>query len=161
MVFGERLAWRRLRVTVTDLGRGDPQLSNNLVLKSYVTFDSDISRESGGGVPPGREIAELVSRQLAARGFQNSDVREHDSYGWYWEATKRGVKTWIMVQRSDQWLLITRPLMGFLGTLLRASPHDEHREVSDALAEILESDGRFQNVRWYSREEFENQARSP
>jgi len=131
----------------------------NLVLKSHATFETDISRDSGGAAPPGREITEFLSRQLVARGFQSSDVREHDSYGWYLEATNRGARTWIMVQRSDQWLLIARPLMGFLDALLRRPPDEGHRQVRDTLAEILENDGRFRNVRWYSREEFENQAR--
>jgi hypothetical protein len=130
-----------------------------LAVRSYVTLDADFSRaatpEGGASPPPGRQVAEFLLGELRVAGFTSDGVQPHDSYGWYWELrTRGGVVVWNMLQLSDAWLLITRPLVPLLKRVLGDSPDREHQAVCDAIDAIMKRTNGFRNIRWYTREEF-------
>jgi hypothetical protein len=130
-----------------------------MAVKAYVTVDADFPRaptpDGSPSLPPGLDLAEFLCQGLRTEGFTSPGVKQHDSYGWYFEVrTPAGVVVWSMLQLSDSWLLITRPLVPLLKRVFGESPDREHQTACDAIDAILRRDQRFRNIRWYTREEF-------
>lgn len=112
--------------------------------------------------PPGRIVAEQVARALRASGVSiTRPVTVHDSYGWAFEVELTGVRIWLMVQRSDQWLLITQTRRSLVDRLLRRTYETAHRAVADTLDQALHGPLGATDVKWYTRAQFESQASGP
>jgi hypothetical protein len=129
-----------------------------MAVRSFVTFDVVIEEaepDTAGERMIARNLTEYVALHLRTRGFATTPVAEHDSYGWYAEVTVEGGVIWIMLQRSDHWLMITRPIVPLLRRPFRTMRESEHQRVSEAIHGGLLMDNRFQNVRWYTRDEFD------
>jgi len=129
-----------------------------MTVRSFATFDApstaghsrqDDKSQAGG------DLMDYLMQQLHARGLDASPVRPHDSYGWYTEIPVEGGVTWVMLQPSDNWLLITRPIVPLLKRLFVGMRESEHRRVCEALHDTLRGDSRFKNVRWYTPDEFQ------
>ena len=130
-------------------------------MRNVMTFDGDFSNEPGGSAseeaPPGKDIAELFKAALVQIGLTASAVEDHDSYGWAFTVKDDKNSIWIMLQLSDNWLLITQAHMPFLNRIFGGSSSDTiHRRVCEALHSTASGEKRIRNIRWYSLEEFQS-----
>jgi len=130
-------------------------------LKTFVTFEADFPDDASfiadgdpADVPGGRAIAEALRGLLAARGFTVSAPAQHEHFGWALTAEEGGCRTWLLLQVGEPWLLITEDQSGMVARLLgRGGPFQ--RRVLEALGEALRADGRFREVTWFTRAEYE------
>ena len=128
-------------------------------LERFLTFDAEFAGtpvpDGDADIPPGRELMEFVAQALRTRGLPNAGVYQHDAYGWSFDTTLDGVSVWCMLQRSDNWLLISRPQIPLLKRLFaKGEAGDAHQQVCFAIDAVLHGDPRFSNVRWFTQAEF-------
>ena len=132
-----------------------------MAVRSFMMFESASSRPASAAeedAPAGRELALLLAGGLEPRGLQIQEpVDQHDSYGWYFVAVAGEQAVWCMLQRSDEWLLITKPETPLLKRLLGRKTNEEaHRRVCEALHATAASPD-ISHIRWFSRADFEQQ----
>ncbi len=130
-----------------------------MAVKSVVTFEAEFAQnavETNSDVPAGRGVTEFLREGLASAGFTPSGVQQHDSYGWYFEVPVAGGRIWCMLQRSDNWLLITRPTLPLLKKFLGKVPEREHQRVCEVIDSILQRASGVRDVHWYTMTEFES-----
>jgi hypothetical protein len=131
-----------------------------MTVRSFVSFDADFSTEptqrNGEEYPPGRDLTEYLAKELNERGFPNSGVKEHDAYGWYFEVTFGESIIWCMLQLSDNWLIITKPLIPFFKRIFGKSADSEHQQVCEAIQSVIQNNSKFRNIRWFTRDEFQS-----
>lgn len=130
-----------------------------MTVKGVATFEADVGNAAGDDRddPSGRDLMEFLRKGLILRGFAPSRVEPHDSYGWYFEVPVEGGVIWCMLQRSDNWLLITRPIVPGIRRLFGNVPESEHQRVCETIDSILRPDPRVKDIRWYTLPEFEGQ----
>jgi hypothetical protein len=63
-----------------------------------------------------------------------------------------------MLQLSDNWLLITKPIVPFIKKLTGKNFDREHLKACKAIDHIIKHNDRFQKARWFTQSEFQNQA---
>ena len=129
-------------------------------VRSFMTFEAPGGEptDSATEEPAGRALADALARGAEDHGLLQEAVDQHDSYGWYFVAGTAGQRVWCMLQRSDQWLLITKPEIPFLKRLIgRRADGGSHRRVCEALhAGALGIPG-VSTIRWFTEAEFQNQ----
>src|SRR6266481_1529285 len=125
-----------------------------------MTFEAPGSKptDSETEEPAGRPFADALARGAEGHGLLHEAVDQHDSYGWYFVAGTAEQRVWCMLQRSDQWLLITKPEVPFLKRLIgKRADTGSYRRVCEALhAAALGLPG-VSNIRWFTEAEFQNQ----
>ena len=139
-----------------------------MTARSFMTFATHVvARADDQGrdmPPPGKELASALAQGLERCGFTITEqVGEHGSYGWYFVVrTAAGKRVWCMLQQSDQWLLITEPLLPLLHRLLHrffrsAEYARAHRQVCQALDAAAREHEGVSGIQWFSRQDFEAQ----
>ena len=135
-----------------------------MTVRDFATFDTDIELLEPSGLtddspPPGRVIAaRLVARLRQAGAVVTHDVTPWESYGWEFGLRSADVTVSCVLQASDTWLLITRPVRSFVDRLRGRDVTNEHEAVRLAIDRALTSDPEIHGVRWYTRREFERSA---
>ena len=125
----------------------------------FMTFDAPVAPDDrivGQEPPPGRELAQLLSRGIAAAGFAIVDpVSQHDSYGWSFEVDAgEGQHVRCMLQLSDNWLVITQPEVPLIRRLFgRGVSPGADRQFALALMAVARSASEISNVRWFKTED--------
>ena len=131
----------------------------------YATFETpdapaEVTSSDSEAPAPGRPVFEkLWSNLRLNRSASLSDISEHDAYGWAFDVQYDGAQVWCMLQRSDEWLLITEIRRSLLDRIRGRDFTKQHEAVIALLDEALRSIG-VQHLRWFSRAEFEAQARA-
>lgn len=131
---------------------------------TFVTFESSLPDdtawdEQGNPVMPGgRSLLESICAQLAGKGWQCGEIRQHSFYGWSTEITTiSGMQ--LIIQRPDSWLLIvTRKPTLWQRIRGRVDDSVEPQLLSD-LAELLEVHSGISGARWYTRAQYEQRSR--
>ncbi len=132
-----------------------------MTVRDFATFETDMESleppsPNDESAPPGRAIAaRLVSRLRQAGAEVSHDVTPWESYGWEFGVRSADVTVSCVLQASDRWLLITRPVRSFVDRLRGRHFTDEHEAVRLAVDHALTSDPEVRGVRWYTRREFE------
>lgn len=82
------------------------------------------------GDPPGGEIALIFEDRLRRSGVEIAEgVDVHGGYGWSFVAVMEGARIWCLLQLSDEWLLITRPLRSAMDRLRGRSHTEQHARL--------------------------------
>jgi len=129
-------------------------------VRSFMTFETPVGQPDNPAEIAGRALAISLAQGLSERGLViHESVDEHDSYGWYFVAGPPEQPVWCMVQRSDRWLVITKPEIPFLERLFgkRVDPEAHHRlcQVLHAAAQAIPG---VSDIRWFSEKEFQQNA---
>jgi hypothetical protein len=130
-------------------------------LRNFVTFeaqfpDDAVWNEAGKPlVPAGHGIAIAFQVRLKERGFKCSEPKQHKFYGWSFEALSERVCIWLLFQGGGPWLLIAEPKRSILAQFFGRGRGPDFEESLGILHEILRSDKRFSNARWFTRSEYE------
>ena len=132
-----------------------------MTVQDFVTFESNVEPLDGDGrydesPPPGRSVAaRLVARLRNAGADVSHEVTPWETYGWEFGVRANDVVVSCILQASDSWLLITRPVRSFSDRLRGRSFANEHSAVCLAVNEALRADSAVRNVQWFTRQEFE------
>ena len=134
-----------------------------MAVRGFATFDAQFSQDpvvvDGEEQPPGRELMECLVAGLKQLGLRCTEVAQHDAYGWYSEVGVGDKTIWCMLQLSDNWMLISRPLTSLLKRLFTKDvAEQEHQRVCEQIASVLRHDPRVSNVRWFTEQELHSGA---
>jgi hypothetical protein len=129
--------------------------------RTFVTFswgvpDDEEVGPDGDVVPAGRGIMEAIRSAMSKRGFESTPVEQHESYGWCFDTEVGNTRVWSMLQSSDTWLLISQAPLSWIQKLRGRSVEPALAEVNRALHECLCGLSAAQEIRWFTREEFES-----
>jgi hypothetical protein len=136
------------------------------MVRSFMAFVAQAAPsgadEDGEPVPPGKELAIALAQGVSQHGFTlTENVDDHNSYGWYFVVrAPAGQRVWCMLQETDEWLVITEPLIPILKRIVgqRAAYEAAHQAVCNALDVTARANASMTNIRWFTRQEFESQA---
>ena len=126
-------------------------------VRGFLTFEAPglPEAEAVEGPPPGRDHADVILAGVRAAGIAvRSGVEPHEAYGWSFVAVVDDVPIWCMLQPSDAWLLITKPVLGTWSRLLGKSADAQHRRVCEAIYAAIRRLPGVSSVRWHSEQEF-------
>ena len=130
------------------------------MLRDHATFAADfpddVEFDDRGNlfVPGGKHIASFLSSALAERGMCTSHPRQHSFYGWAFEITNLQTRVWCLLQFPGPWLLLTEVRRSIVDRALRRRREAEHRQVLQAIHQVVTNDDRFRSVRWYTQAEY-------
>lgn len=126
-------------------------------MRSFVSFESALGKDTS---PPGLEIARILREDLREQEIHCDEPEGNEGYGWRIDCKAGGVSLFVLVQLTNDrlgrecWLGILAPTFG-LWSRLRRRGQVAQRRLCDALHKGLASEGRFREIRWYTREEWE------
>jgi hypothetical protein len=106
-------------------------------------------------VPGGGNVAHAIRSAIAGRGLQSTRVEQRSFYGWEFEFVVKDHRFICVIQASETWLLICEPRVSMFQRLFAGSASDAAALAVAAIHDILQRDGRFSNVRWHFRQEYE------
>ena len=87
-----------------------------------------------------------ISEQFRKAGCRISGFDQHSYYGWTFNVTIPGKRCWLLLQRSDRWLLQVNDPPLIFGKQRFASFLDVCRKCLEAVPEVS-------SVRWMTRKE--------
>lgn len=132
-------------------------------MKNFATFDAAFpdrpETDPEGEVvrAGGYELAVAIAQLLATILPVVDRPKEHSWYGWQIAASDHDRQYWLMLQRSDQWLLIAEDRTGLLRRMRSST---RLPAILEKLARRFAEDRRFSNVSWLTKEDFEKGASS-
>ena len=99
-------------------------------------------------------------RKLREHGVETTDPENHEDYAYALYCNVEEEPFWILVGAVEDgervWLLFARPNAGPLARLWRKPDASKQQTLSTTLHRILQADGRFTSVRWYTAEDWNN-----
>jgi hypothetical protein len=124
----------------------------------FATFEADfpddtVEEHDEIVLPGGRNVAEAVGARLRANGFDATAPEQHSFYGWSFEFAVHGLRAFVLLQRSDAWLLIVE----IQGGLLTRKRHWE-AALEQAIAAVegaMANDVRIAPRTWMTRHVYE------
>ncbi len=127
--------------------------------RTFVTFEANLLddaefAESGDiSVPGGLKVCEVLIDAIRGESLWVSDPEQHESYGWQFTAKFRDTDVWMLLQKTELWLLIIECRSGKSGWFSRTQKlsADSTKLIHDALKRVPE----FSNISWFTRREFE------
>jgi hypothetical protein len=134
------------------------------MIRTYVTFKSDIADEAEWGpgakliAPAGRKHSDLFREAVSRRATLKGETWNEEDFGWEFLCNVDGFCVSVLVEQAPEWLVIIIPV-SLLKSLIPGRRERAVRTVCMALQEVLTNDARLHDARWYTREEWEAQAR--
>ena len=128
--------------------------------RNFVTFEADLPddtvfAESGDiSVPGGRNVCAELVEIFRSEGMSTSDPEQHEFYGWELTANLHGTETWVLLQRTEPWLLIIEN-RSQKSSLFRKTPTPTDASLN-FIDYALKKSGKFSNVSWFTRNEYES-----
>lgn len=129
-------------------------------MRSFMTFEPPAAEPAPAvELAAGQDLAALLAHGAESHGLTlHEPVDEHDSCGWFFVAGTREQRVWCMLQRSDQWLVITKLEVPLFKRLVgRQGDQAAHRRVCEALHSAALSIPGVSGIRWFTAEEFQHQ----
>jgi hypothetical protein len=121
-------------------------------------FPNDAKWDENGTplIPGGEAVTRAIYDGFRRCGVPCSDVVQRSVYGWQFDFNNDGTRFICVVQayESDQWLLIfDLPRSGWR-RLFSSKSNDTITLAAKKIHQLLISDSRFSNIRWYNRKQF-------
>ena len=135
-------------------------------LRTYSTFRADFSDDGEfspkGDIvrPSGRAVAYALSQMLREKGWTVSESTQHSYYGWSFTVQGQKGRIWFLLQGLEDWLLLSQNKSSLLRRMTSASK-EEHRTILADLHGLLTNDPRFRDLRWFTKQEYERDTKSP
>ncbi|PQO42924.1 hypothetical protein [Blastopirellula marina] len=131
--------------------------------RNVVTFSADFSDDSQWGeqgieiVPGGQAITQAIKSQLQQQGISCSDIAQHDTYGWAFNAELDKSRIQVLLAAAEGgWLVQLVPRQSVIGLLLgrpeAAGLETVRRNLHDTLAE----DKRFFDIKWHTKADYDS-----
>jgi hypothetical protein len=146
-------------------------------VREFVEFASELPYDSVEDeeriiVPPGRTVTEWLQAELKRSGFGNcSDVDQHEDYGWYFSITSQHQEFQSLLQggwdidgTSRGWLLILEfvpSIASLVKGLFRRRDNTVFLSLCRTVQDVLTSDKRTSSIRWYFRDDYDNNKSLP
>ena len=128
-------------------------------MKTFITLDSNLDNleniKNTELDPPGKATIIEIANLLRNRGYESSAPDMHDSYGWYIDITTDNGSFCSMIQASDNFLIISEENRT-LWQRFRGQTSSEFVPYLEVLRNVIESSEHFNNIQFFSRDEFES-----
>ena len=125
-------------------------------MRFYFTFDADFPEDAEWNqdgdliVPEGRAVIDAIKSGIISKGLAVAFVQQHSYYGWALQSDT----FWCMVQSVEPWIMIVENRVSILRRIInKRDSNSKFHSFLNTLESILRADGRFDNIKTYSREE--------
>lgn len=128
--------------------------------RNYATFEADVPEDAEWDesenliVPGGRNLMTAFAEQLQRKGWRCSAPEQHSFYGWTFEVATPSGTVEVLIQFPEPWLLLLVRPQTFFQKLLGRLDHRVEESLLEAVHEILATDPRISNLRWWSHEDY-------
>jgi len=129
------------------------------MLRTFVSFEADWphARDSQ---PYGKQFAEWLAPQLVARGLPVSGPEACEDYAWYFRFEGPGVDVGSLFALIDDgvrmWGIHSYSSRGWKAFFRGMDVEPVIRPYLQAMDEVLRSDSRIHNIRWYTKKEWDS-----
>ena len=136
-------------------------------LRTFVTFEAEFPDDGkfteSGDIerPDGFAIAKVLAQMLRDRGLKVSAPKQYSYYGWAFIATDKDVRIWFLLQFAGPWIVLSQNKTFWLKKLLSSTPSSTHQRFLQVLNDSLTHDHRFQQIKWFTEEEYDKAAAAP
>ena len=121
-------------------------------LNTFVDFRGDFPKPDPREAIPGEEVTALLTAGLAQRGFPAHGVEAAD-FERIIDCSSGDVlfqiRVWIDSLEMDRWEVSCPATVSCLGWLLGYSDHREHRQLLEAIDDVLHQASGVRDVRWF------------
>ena len=132
------------------------------MIRNFATFtsslpDDSVEEEGEVVVPCGRSLMDLIRTAFRHFGYGVTEIEQHSSYGWFFDATGAEGRFWLMIQYPDPWLLMiqdSRP--AWKRTFSGKADFERFINWSHA---IVQSVSEISELRWVTEREWQEVAR--
>ena len=128
-------------------------------IRNHISFQADF--DDGDLYPQGKNLSGYLADCLMAKGIVTQPHEIYEDFAWSFFCIVADKKFMVLVGKIDdevrEWLVCSEPAMGILSQLLRKPSVTEHQLLNRALQEILSSNQAFQNIRWYTENDWNQQ----
>lgn len=129
-------------------------------LKTFATFettimgDADYFFDDENETPGGESTLRAVLEHFITLGFEENHFGQRSFYGWEFLTKRKKIKFHSVIQWPGVWLLIVEPKKQLLP--FGKPSLDDYEKCFVELRSLISRDPRFQNVKWFTRTEYEN-----
>ena len=121
--------------------------------------DDTIWDDDGNPVVPGGEaLTNRLRKLLIAMDWECVQTSQHSFYGWSFDIGPRGDHR-VLLQYPGPWLLTIERHPGWWRHLMGRPDDRVPGDLIQAVRTALESDELITEIKWFTREEYENQHR--
>ena len=132
------------------------------MIQHFATFksslpDDSIEAEGEIVVPCGHELMDLIRTAFQRSGYEATEIDQHSSYGWAFDATGSEGCFWLMIQYPEPWLLMiqdSRPIW----KRTFAGKADFERFINRSHG-IMQSVFEISDLRWVTERDWQEEAR--
>src|SRR4051812_29675611 len=121
-------------------------------LNTFVDFRGEFPKTDPREAIPGEEVAGLLASGLAQRGFTIHGLEAVDFeqiIACRSGAIRFRVRVWIDGIDMDRWEVSCTPTVGCLGWLFGRTHHREHRQLLEAIDDVLHQASGVSDIRWF------------
>ena len=132
-----------------------------ITMRTFVTFESDFpddgefTEQGDTKRPAGCNVAFALAELLRRQNLSVTDPIQYSFYGWAFQASGDGVTLRFLLQFPGPWLLLSQDRSNFFHRMFRASGA-AHQDILKTMNVSLIADGRFRNLKWFSKKEYES-----
>lgn len=124
-------------------------------MRHILSFKTLFEESSEYDHPRGYCLCEFLQKELAKGGFAVEAVDNYRDIAWSVDCVLNGKRIFFFVgylgTAVTDWQLIVCSDIGLIGWLLGWRDEEQRIELARAIHSIMSIDGRFGDLRWYSR----------
>lgn len=119
--------------------------------------DSEWDEQGTEIVPGGRAITHTIKTQLQEQGISCSDIEQHSTYGWAFDAVLDDSKIWLLLAAAEGgWLVQLVPRQSVIRRLLGRPETSGFQTIQRNLHDILTEDKRVFGIKWYTKADYDS-----
>lgn len=119
--------------------------------------DSQWDEQGTEVVPGGQAIARAIRLQLCEQRISCSEIEQHCTYGWAFDAARENAKTWVLLAAAEGgWLIQLVPRRSLKSRPFGLAEPAVFETIQRTLHEILLGDKRFSGILWYAKADYDS-----
>ncbi len=128
-------------------------------IRTNVSFRADFDQSDGNGLPPGSDLANYLADEFAERGLMleaRSTTDDSHVFNVISGSRKFGLLLGLIEDDEREWLILSFSKLSRMRRMFGARDDDEYAAMLAAVDEVLQADDRFNSIRWYTMDEWQN-----
>lgn len=124
-------------------------------MRHILTFKTDIPESTEYTHPKGYSVCKLLKKELVKKGIKVQPLDNYRDIAWSVDCQINNKPIFFFIgflgTKQTEWQLIICSGSGFLKRLFGYKDKDERICLSNEIHNILSNDGRFTDLKWFSR----------
>jgi len=116
--------------------------------------DAVLSPSGDIDVPAGKAVADCIVAALRAKAIVAQAASQHEFYGWRFTAQHAGHIFWFILQYAEPYILECGIKRSLWDRLRRKPNGAAFSEMLKTVDDILKGDPQFNNINWYTSDEY-------